>query len=158
MDGREPIAVRILTIVLMRLVSMALPVSMVLVVFIVVVSQAKRVYCVIWTMHAHQILAMLMPFVIPAQSMDHIHAHAHRATKESIVPKILTNASKDHRANTTVFALIRPGHLPVTALKDSPDHDAKPMLTNVKVIRAKMMAVVSTIRALSDAFACQVSK
>lgn len=143
-------------IVLMRLVSMALPVSMVLAIFTVAVFQAKRVYCVIWMMLVHQILAMLMLFVIQALSMDRTRVHVLLVTKESTAPKILTNVYKDHRVNTMVFALIHPVHLPVTVHKDLLVQDAKPMSTNVKVIPAKMMAVALMIQELSDAFVCQV--
>lgn len=81
MDGRDQIAVKILTIVRMRLVLMVPPVSMVWAVFIVAAFRVKRVYCAIWMMLAHRIHAMRMPFVIQVQSMDRIHAPVHLATK-----------------------------------------------------------------------------
>lgn len=89
--------------------------------------------------------------------MDRTHVRVHQATKVSTVPKTLTNAIKDHHANTMVFALIHPDHLRVIAHKDSPVHDARRMSTNVKVIHAKMMAVALMIPEHFDAFVCQVS-
>lgn len=64
MDGQDRIAVKILTIALMRLVLTVLPVLMVLAAFIAAAYQAKRVFCAIWMMLVHQIHAIRMPFVI----------------------------------------------------------------------------------------------
>lgn len=155
-DGRARIAVRISTIVPKQHASMGLPVLMALAASIVVVYREKLVYCVTWMMLAHRIPAIPMLFATQAQLMDRILAPVHRDTKELTAPKILTNAIRDHRANTMVFALIHPDLLRVIAHKDSLDLDAKPMSMNVRVIHAKMTAVALTIQEHFDAFACQV--
>lgn len=139
MDGKEWIAVKILTIVLKQLVSIMQHVSMVLVVSIVDVYLVRRVYFVIWKMLAHRIHVTWMLFVIRVQLMDPILVHVLLATKALIVPKILMNVHKDHHANITVSVLIHPVHLLVIVHEDSPAHDAKQMSTNAKVIHAKMM-------------------
>lgn len=157
-DGLVPIVVRISTIVLMRLVSMELPVSMLLVVSFAVVFRAKQVFCVTWMMLVHQILAILMLFVTQAQSMDHIHVLVHLDIKESTVRKILTNVIKDHLANIMVFVWILPVRLLATAHKDLLDHDVKQISTNVKAIHAKMTVAVLMIQELFDVYACQVNE
>lgn len=139
MDGREWIAVKILTIVLRLLVSIMQHVSMVLVVSIVDAFPARRVYFVIWKMLAHRIHVTWMLFVIQVRLMDLILVHVLLVTKALIVPKTLMNVHKDHHANITASVLIHPAHLLVTVHEDSLDHDAKQMSTNAKVIHAKMM-------------------
>lgn len=127
MVGLGLIAVRILTIAPMRLASMVLHALMVSRVSIVVVPLEKLVYCVIWMMLVHQILAMLMPFVTLVQSMDHTLAPVQPDTKELTAQRISTNVHKDRHANIMEFALIPQDLLLATVLNDSRDHGAKLM-------------------------------
>jgi hypothetical protein len=68
-------------IALQQLASMELPAMIGLALFIVNVHQAKRAYCVILTMHASQILAILEPSVTLAQLMVHITARVRVVSK-----------------------------------------------------------------------------
>lgn len=94
MVGQDPTAVLISTTVWMLPALMEQLVLMVLAVSTVDALLVRQDFCAISMTLVHRIPAMLMPFVIQVLLMDHLHALVLQATKELIVPKILTNVIK----------------------------------------------------------------
>lgn len=88
------IAARILTIASMLLASMERLALTELEALVVDVRLERLDYCAIWTMLALQTPATPMPYVKQVPSTVHSLAHAHKATKDPTVLRILTNVSK----------------------------------------------------------------
>lgn len=103
MDGRETIAVKILTIVLMLLALMVQHVSMALEILRVVAHRERLDYYVIWTMHVLLIPVIKMQSVRRAQLMVHLHAHALKDSLDQIVLRISTNVTLDRHASIMAF-------------------------------------------------------
>lgn len=104
MDGLALIVASTLTIAQTQPVSTVPLARTALAVSIANARPVKQVCFVTWTMLARQIHVMRTPFVIRVQSMDHSRAPVRPATRASIVPRILTNVSRDRRVSTMAFA------------------------------------------------------
>lgn len=94
MVGRETIAVKTLTIVLMLHVLTEQRVLMALETLHADVLPEKQDYYVIWTMLAPRILVMLMQFAKQVLLMVPSHVHVHKVTRDRNVRTTLMNVSK----------------------------------------------------------------
>jgi hypothetical protein len=156
MVGRETIAVRILTIVLMLLALMVQHALMELEILRADAHQERLDYYVIWMMLAHLILVIRMPYVKRVRSMVPLHAHALKDSQVLTAQRISMNVISDHRVSIMVYALIRQDHLVVTVLKDLLVRVVKQTLMNVNHIRVRMKEAVWMILGHLDASVCQV--
>lgn len=157
MAGRATIARRISMIALMPHVLVERHASTASVASVVSVLLERLVCCAIWMTRVSRIHAMRMPFVRRIPSTVRSPVRAPKDIKDQIALRTLMNAIKDHRVNTMVFVWTFPAHLRATAVKASRVLVVRQTSTSASRILVRTRAVVSTIPALSDAFACQVN-
>lgn len=154
MVGREMIAVKILTIVLMLLALMVQHALTELEILRADAHQERLDYYVIWMMLAHLILVIRMPYVKRVRSMVHLHVHALKDSQVLTVQRISMNVILDHRVSIMVYALIHQDHLVVTVRKDLLVRDVKQTSMSVSHIRVRMKEAVWMILGHLDAFVC----